>query len=59
MLLEFRSGTRGLFEELGRHAKGVGSQECLIVGLVRCLLSMFFLSVNHNMIAREKFFLII
>ena len=25
---KFRSGTHGLFEELGRHAKGGGSQEC-------------------------------
>ena len=27
LLFEFRSGTHGLFEELGRHAKGCGSQE--------------------------------
>ena len=26
--LKFCSGTQGLFEELGRHAKAVGSQEC-------------------------------
>ena len=27
LLLKFRSGTHGLFEELGRHAKG-GSHKC-------------------------------
>ena len=28
MFLKFRSGTHGLFEELSRHDKGGGSQEC-------------------------------
>ena len=28
LLFKFRSGTHGLFEELGRHAKEGGSQEC-------------------------------
>ena len=28
LFLKFRSGTHGLFEELGRHDKGAGSQEC-------------------------------
>ena len=28
LLLKFRSGTHGLFEELGRRTKGGGSQEC-------------------------------
>ena len=28
LFFKFRSGTQGLFEELGRHAKGGGSQEC-------------------------------
>ena len=28
MFLNFRLGTHGLFEELGRHAKGDRSQEC-------------------------------
>ena len=28
LFLKFRSGTHGLFEELGRHAKMGGSQEC-------------------------------
>ena len=28
MFLKFCSSTHGLFEELGRHAKGCGSQEC-------------------------------
>ena len=55
LFLKFRSGTRGLFEELGRHAKGVGLRNVLIVGLVRSLLSMFFLSVHHT-IPRDKFF---
>ena len=48
-----RSGTHGLFEELGRHVKGVGLRNVLIVGLVMSALSMFFLSVHH-MIPRDK-----
>ena len=28
MFLKFRSGTHGLFKELGRHDKGGGSQKC-------------------------------
>ena len=28
LILSFVSGTHGLFAELGRHAKGGGSQEC-------------------------------
>ena len=28
LFLKFRSSTHGLFEELGRHDKGDGSQEC-------------------------------
>ena len=28
LFFKFRSGTHGLFEELGRHARGGGSQEC-------------------------------
>ena len=28
LFFKFRSGTHGLFEELGRHTKGGGSQEC-------------------------------
>ena len=28
LLFEFHSGTHGLYEELGRYAKGGGSQEC-------------------------------
>ena len=30
--LKFHSGTHGLFEELGRHAKGGGSLECANCG---------------------------
>ena len=55
LLFKFRSVTHGLFEDLGRHAKGVGLRNVLIVGLVRSLLSMFFLSVHH-MIPRDKIF---
>ena len=58
LLLKFRSGTHGLFEELDRHAKGgVGLRNVLIVGLVRSLLSMLFLSAHH-MIPRDNFFLL-
>ena len=32
LFLKFRSGTHGLYEELGRHAKGGGSQECPTYG---------------------------
>ena len=42
LLFKFRSGTHGLFEELGRHANRDESQNGLIVGLVRSQLSMFF-----------------
>ena len=35
LLFKFRSGTNGLFEELGRLAKGVGSQECPNCGACR------------------------
>ena len=34
-----------MFEELGRHNKGVGHRSVLIVGLVISQLSMFFLSM--------------
>ena len=53
LLLKLHSGTHELFEEQGRHAKGGGSQECLIVALVRSLLRMFTLSV-HRMIPKGK-----
>ena len=32
IVFKFRSGTHGLFEELGRHAKRGGSQESLNCG---------------------------
>ena len=35
LLFKFRSGTHGLFEDLGRHAKGSGSQECPTCGACR------------------------
>ena len=47
MFFKFRSGTHGLFEELGRHDKEVSDRSVLIVGLVSSQLSMFFLSVRH------------
>ena len=55
LFFKFCSGTHGLFEELGRHAKRGGLRNVLIVGLVRSLLSMFFLSVHHS-IPRGKVF---
>ena len=55
LLSKFHSGTHGLFEELGRHAKGVGHWNVLIVELVRSRLSMFLLSVHHT-IPRDKLF---
>ena len=43
LFLKFRSGTHGLFEELGRHDKGGGSHECPNCGtIVRCCLSRSF-----------------
>ena len=56
LFFKFCSGTHRLFEELDRHARREGSQECPIVsGLVRSLLSMFFMSVNH-MISKDMSF---
>ena len=57
LFVKFSSGTHGVFEELGRHAKGgwVGLWNVLIVGLVRSLLSMLFLS-EHHMIPRDNIF---
>ena len=52
LFLKFHSGTHGLFEELGRHDKGVGHRSVVIVGLVTSRLSMSFLSVYH-MIPRD------
>ena len=52
LFFKFRSGTHGLFEELGRQIRGVGHRSVLIAGLVRNWLSMFFLSVHH-MIPRD------
>ena len=49
---ELFSGTHDLFEDLSRYDKGVDHRSVLIVGLVRSLLSMFFLSV-HRMIPRH------
>ena len=37
LFLKFRSGTHGLFEGLGRHDKGVGYRNVLIVGLEHVL----------------------
>ena len=53
LFLKFGLGTHGLFEELGRHDKGVGHRSVLIAGLVRNRLSMFFWSVYH-MFPRDK-----
>ena len=55
LFLKFRSGTYGLFEELGRHANRMGPRNVLIVGLVRNLLSMFF-SVCIICFSETKFF---
>ena len=53
LFLKVRLGTHGLFEEVGRHAKGgVGHRSVLIVGLERSQLSMLFLNV-HCMIPRD------
>ena len=48
--------THRLFEELGRHAKGVGHRSVLIVRVARNQLSMLFLNVHHTcIIPRDKF----
>ena len=48
LFLKLHSGTHGLFEELGRHAKGrVSHRSVLIVGLVSSQLSRFFLNLHH------------
>ena len=54
LFYKFHSGTQGLFEELGRHSKGMGHRSVLIVRLGRSQLSMFFLNVHH-MISRDNF----
>ena len=38
MVLKFRSGTHGLFEELGRHSNGGGSQVYLNCGTCKQLI---------------------
>ena len=55
MFLKFRSGTPGLFEELGM-IRVVGQRSVLIARLVRNRLSMFFLSVYH-IFPRDQIFL--
>ena len=44
----FCLGTRGLFEELGRHIGGGGSQECCTHWASRKSIEQLFLSVCHT-----------
>ena len=53
--LKFCSGTHGLLRSWVGMLKGASLRNVLIVGLVRSLLSMFFLRVHH-MIPRHNFF---
>ena len=53
LFLKFRSCTHGLFEELGRHAKRDGSQDCPSCGDCKESVEHVLLSVHHT-IPRDK-----
>ena len=52
LCFKFHSGTHGLFEDLGRHDKGGGSQECPNCGACKELIEHVVLNVHH-MIPRD------
>ena len=54
LFFKFRSGTQGLFKELGKYVGRDGSQECRNCAALKIQLSMFCFSVQH-MIPREKY----
>ena len=47
LFLKFRSGTNGLLEELGRHDKGGGLQECPNCRACKESVEHVLLSVHH------------
>ena len=47
LFLKFRSGTHGLFEELGAHDKGDGSQDCCNCEVCKESVGHVLLNVHH------------